>query len=73
MNTITLDETVQLVDSDNKFWWETYAKTFVSFTPGRGSTVFRPDGYFHRGWFGGRGCWGTIKRHEVNDDGTFST
>lgn len=69
---MTVDEVDTLISIDStRMWWETYAKTFVSFRPGRGATYFKPDGYYNRRWRGRRGRWGTIKRVEISEDGMF--
>lgn len=73
MKNLTLSDAETLVDNSNgKFWWETYGKTIVQFRPTRPDYArMRKDGYFNRNWSRGRGAWGTIRRYEVRDDGTF--
>lgn len=68
---LTVDDVDTLVSSNDKMWWETYAKTVVSFRPGRGGGIlFRTDAYYNREWRG-KQKWGTIKRIEISDDGLF--
>lgn len=70
---MTLSEVEALVEtSKGKYFWETYAKTLVSFRATRPEYArIRKDGYFNRNWSRGRGAWGTIKRYEIQPDGTF--
>ena len=70
MSTLSLNEADQLVNTNDKFWWETYGKVLVKFMPSRWNTQMRPDGYYNRDWRG-RNKWGRIKRVEVNDEGRF--
>lgn len=68
---LDLQQADALVTADDRVWWETYGKTLVSFRPGRGgNTQWRKDGYYNRAWRG-KQKWGTIRRVEVSDDGTF--
>lgn len=69
--TLSLEAADSLVTKNDRWWWETYGKTLVHFTPARGTVLFRKDGYFNRSWRRGKGAWGTIKRHEVGNDGLF--
>lgn len=71
--TLTLEQADTLVDNDDRVWWETFAKTLVIFRPGRGGTTqWRKDGYYNRGWRG-RSKWGTTRRIEIGEDGLFRT
>lgn len=70
--TLTLEQADDLVTKDDRYWWETYGKTLVSFRAGRGPTYFKKDGYFNRAWSRGKGRWGTIRRIEVSNEGTFT-
>lgn len=68
----TVSEVEELIASDpTKYWWETYAKVFVSFRPARGSVLFRKDGWYNRAWRG-KNKWGTINRVEIGEDGLFN-
>lgn len=68
--TLELADAERLVDSNDKYWWETYGKTLVSFRPHRFSTEFSKNGYYNRAWRG-RNKWGFVKRIEVSNDGKF--
>ena len=70
MTTLSLEDAETLVETNDKYWWETYAKVLVSFRPGRGAVYMRPDGYYNRGWRGKK-KWGTIRRYEINNEGKF--
>lgn len=69
---LTLEEADALVDKDStKYWWDTYAKTLVLYTPTRaGSHWFKKDAVYNRRWRG-RNRWGTVRRIEVNEQGLF--
>lgn len=68
--TLTLEQADTLTESDDRYWWETWGKTLVSFRPARGAAYFRKDSYYNRNWRS-RNKWGTIRRFEVGDDGLF--
>lgn len=71
--TLTLEQANELIESDDRYFWETYGKTLLSYRPARdGGVQFRKDAYFNRNWNRGRGRWGTVRRIEVSDRGTFT-
>lgn len=69
---LSLDEADALVTKDStKYWWETYAKTLILFTPARaGSHWFNKQAVYNRSWRG-KNAWGTVRRVEVNNQGQF--
>lgn len=69
--TLTLEQAADLVESDDRYGWEIYAKTLTFFRPSRHSVLMRKDGHFNRSWRRGKGQWGTLKRIEVGADGLF--
>lgn len=71
MKTLTLEQADALVSTDDRYGWETYAKTLTFFRPSRRSVLMRKDGYYNRAWRFGKGQWGTLKRVEIGNDGLF--
>jgi len=69
--TLSLADADRLVDTNDRYRWETYAKVLTLFTPSRTSTLYRTDGWFNREWRRGKGQWGTLKRIEISEDGKF--